>query len=138
MSSSKEMASIKVGLLGLGVVGGGTWKVLKNNAEEIARRAGQRIEITAIAVRDTDKARKRLGDDEVRLTDDSMAIARDPDIDIVVELIGGDTTARECVMEAIQQGKHVVTANKALLATYGNEIFDSASKKGVMVAFEAA
>ena len=138
MSSSKERASIKVGLLGLGVVGGGTWKVLKSNAEEIARRAGQRIEITSVAVRDTEKARKLLGDDEVHLTTDSMEIARDPEIDIVVELIGGDTTALEWVMEAIEQGKHVVTANKALLATYGNEIFDAASKKGVMVAFEAA
>ena len=133
-----SMASIKVGLLGLGVVGGGTWKVLRNNAEEIARRAGRRIEITAVAVRNIDKAKKLLGDSDIRLTTDGLEIARDPEIDIVVELIGGDTTALEWVMEAIEQGKHVVTANKALLATHGNEIFDAASRKGVMVAFEAA
>ena len=133
-----SMASIKVGLLGLGVVGGGTWKVLQNNAEEIARRAGRRIEITAVAVRNVDKARKVLGDSTVKLTTDGLEIARDPEIDIVVELIGGDTTALEWVMEAIKQGKHVVTANKALLATHGNEIFDAASRNGVMVAFEAA
>src|SRR5690606_12733569 len=112
MSSSREMASIKVGLLGLGVVGGGTWKVLQNNAEEIARRAGRRIEVTAVAVRDVEKARKLLGDADVRITTDGLEVARDPNIDIVVELIGGETTAREWVMEAIRQGKHVVTANK--------------------------
>lgn len=138
MSSSREMASIKVGLLGLGVVGGGTWKVLQNNAEEIARRAGRRIEVTAVAVRDVEKARKLLGDADVRITTDGLEVARDPNIDIVVELIGGETTAREWVMEAIRQGKHVVTANKALLAKHGNEIFDTASGKGVMVMFEAA
>lgn len=132
------MTSIKVGLLGLGVVGGGTWKVLQKNAEEIARRAGRRIEIVAVAVRDTEKARKLLGDAPVRLTTDGLAIARDPGIDIVVELIGGETTAREWVMEAIRQGKHVVTANKALLACHGNEIFEAARRQGVMVAFEAA
>ena len=132
------MTSIKVGLLGLGVVGGGTWKVLQNNAEEIARRAGRRIEIAAVAVRDIEKARKLVGDSGVRLTTDGLEIARDPGIDIVVELIGGETTAREWVMEAIRQGKHVVTANKALLARHGNEIFDAASENDVMVAFEAA
>ena len=132
------MTSIKVGLLGLGVVGGGTWKVLQKNAEEIARRAGRRIEIAAVAVRDVEKARKLLGDSPVRLTTDGLSVARDPEIDIVVELIGGETTAREWVMEAIRQGKHVVTANKALLACHGNEIFEAARKQGVMVAFEAA
>ncbi|HLV29133.1 MAG TPA: homoserine dehydrogenase [Burkholderiaceae bacterium] len=132
------MSSIKVGLLGLGVVGGGTWKVLQNNAEEIARRAGHRIEVTAIAVRDVEKARRLVGDANVRITTDGLEVARDPEIDIVVELIGGETLAREWVMEAIRQGKHVVTANKALLAKHGNEIFDAASEKGVMVAFEAA
>ncbi|NYT26230.1 homoserine dehydrogenase [Alcaligenaceae bacterium] len=131
-------ASIKVGLLGLGVVGGGTWKVLQNNAEEIARRAGRRIEITAVAVRDVEKARKLLGDSPIRVTTDGLEIARDPQIDVVVELIGGETLAREWVMEAIRQGKHVVTANKALLARHGNEIFDAASDNDVMVAFEAA
>ncbi len=138
MSSTREMASIKVGLLGLGVVGGGTWKVLQSNGEEIARRAGRRIEVTAVAVRDPEKARKLLGDSPIRITTDGLDIARDPDIDIVVELIGGETTALEWVMEAIAQGKHVVTANKALLAKHGNAIFDAASDKGVMVMFEAA
>ncbi len=137
-SSSREMSSIKVGLLGLGVVGGGTWKVLQKNAEEIARRAGRRIEITAVAVRDVEKARKLVGDAPVRITTDGLEIARDPEIDIVVELIGGETTALEWVTEAIRQGKHVVTANKAMLAVHGNTIFDAASANGVMVAFEAA
>ena len=132
------MASIKVGLLGLGVVGGGTWKVLQKNAEEIARRAGRRIEVAAVAVRDVEKARRLLGDSDVRITTDGLEVARDPNIDIVVELIGGETIAKEWVMEAIRQGKHVVTANKALLACHGNEIFDAASSKGVMVMFEAA
>lgn len=131
------MSPIKVGLLGLGVVGGGTWKVLTQNAEEIARRAGRSIEVAAVAVRDTAKARRLVGDD-VLITDDGMQVVRHPDIDIVVELIGGDTLARECIMEAIAQGKHVVTANKALLAKHGNEIFAAAHAKGVMVTFEAA
>ncbi len=137
-SSSKELSPIKVGLLGLGVVGGGTWKVLQKNAEEIARRAGRRIEVTAVAVRDVDKARKLLGDAPVRITTDGLEVARDPEIDIVVELIGGETKALEWVTEAINQGKHVVTANKAMLALHGNTIFDAASARGVMVAFEAA
>lgn len=131
------MSPIKVGLLGLGVVGGGTWKVLTRNAEEIARRAGRRIEVTAIAVRDIEKARRLVGD-RARITQDGMDVVRDPSIDIVVELIGGETLAREWIMEAISQGKHVVTANKALLAKHGNEIFAAAHAKGVMVAFEAA
>lgn len=131
------MSPIKVGLLGLGVVGGGTWKVLTRNAEEIARRAGRRIEVGAVAVRDMDKARRLLGD-QVPITQDGMEVVRNPDIDIVVELIGGDTLARDLIMEAISQGKHVVTANKALLAKHGNEIFAAAHAKGVMVAFEAA
>ncbi len=131
------MSPIKVGLLGLGVVGGGTWKVLTRNAEEIARRAGRRIEVTAVAVRNIDKARRLVGD-EVLVTQDGLEVVRHPDIDIVVELMGGDTLARDLIMEAIAQGKHVVTANKALLATHGNEIFAAAHAKGVMVAFEAA
>ncbi|VFR27703.1 Homoserine dehydrogenase [plant metagenome] len=131
------MKPIKVGLLGLGVVGGGTWKVLARNAEEIARRAGRRIEVTRVAVRDVAKARMRVGN-EVEVAADPHAIVRDPSIDIVVELIGGDTLARELVLEAIANGKHVVTANKALLAKHGNEIFAAASAQGVMVAFEAA
>ena len=131
------MSPVKVGLLGLGVVGGGTWKVLTNNVEEIARRAGRRIEVTAAAVRDVQKARALVGD-SITLTRDGMDVVREPNIDIVVELIGGDTLAFEWVMEAIRQGKHVVTANKALLAMHGNEIFAAAHAKGVMVAFEAA
>jgi homoserine dehydrogenase len=131
------MESIKVGLLGLGVVGGGTWKVLARNAGEISRRAGRNIEVTRVAVRDLAKARALIGN-AVELGTDPFAVVRDPSIDIVVELIGGDTLARELVLEAIDQGKHVVTANKALLAKHGTEIFAAASAKGVMVAFEAA
>jgi len=131
------MKPIKVGLLGLGVVGGGTWKVLSRNAEEIARRAGRRIEVARVAVRDLAKARARVGD-AVDICGDPHAVVRDPAIDIVVELIGGDTLARELVLEAIAHGKHVVTANKAMLAKHGNEIFAAASARGVMVAFEAA
>src|SRR5690606_5806388 len=119
------MTPIKVGLLGLGVVGGGTWKVLTRNAEEIARRAGRHIEVTAVAVRDIEKARRLVGDG-VLVTHDGLEVVRNPEIDIVVELMGGDTLARELIMEAIAQGKHVVTANKALLAKYGNEIFAAA------------
>lgn len=131
------MESIKVGLLGLGVVGGGTWKVLRRNAEEIARRAGRHIEVVRVAVRDVAKARATLGD-EVTVGNDPFAVVRDPAVEIVVELIGGTTLARELVMEAIANGKQVVTANKALLATHGTEIFEAASRQGVMVAFEAA
>jgi homoserine dehydrogenase len=104
------MDSIKVGLLGLGVVGGGTWKVLRRNAQEIARRAGQTIEVTRIAVRDIEKARALVGA-SVKVDTDPYGLVRDPSIDIVVELMGGDTLARELVLEAIAQGKHVVTAN---------------------------
>jgi len=131
------MRPIKVGLLGLGVVGGGTWKVLKQNADEIARRAGCHIEVAAVAVRDTEKARALVGD-EILVTDQGLEVVQHPDIDIVVELVGGETVAKDWVMEAIAQGKHVVTANKALLAVHGNDIFAAAHKAGVMVAFEAA
>jgi homoserine dehydrogenase len=131
------MKPMKVGLLGLGVVGGGTWKVLARNASEIARRAGRQIEITHIGVRNIERARAIVGAD-VRLTQVLSEVVRNPDVDIVVELIGGITPALELVMEAIANGKHVVTANKALLAKHGNQIFAAASEKGVMVAFEAA
>ncbi|MFY9347751.1 MAG: Gfo/Idh/MocA family oxidoreductase, partial [Orrella sp.] len=131
------MKSMKVGLLGLGVVGGGTWNVLRRNAQEITRRAGRQIEVVCVAVRDVAKARARIGED-VCITDDPYEIVNDPNIDIVVELIGGITTAKALVMSAIENGKHVVTANKALLATHGTEIFEAASAKGVMVAFEGA
>src|SRR5690606_39069213 len=131
------MKPIKVGLLGLGVVGGGVWKVLTRNAEEIARRAGCRIEVVAVAVRDVEKARALVGD-AVTITQDGMEVVRRDDIDIVVELVGGETLARDWVLEAIAHGKHVVTANKALLAKHGNEIFAAAQDKSVMVTFEAA
>jgi homoserine dehydrogenase len=131
------MKSMKVGLLGLGVVGGGTWNVLRRNAQEIARRAGRQIEVVSVAVRDVAKARARIGED-VYITDDPYVLVNDPNIDIVVELIGGTTIAKALVMSAIENGKHVVTANKALLATHGTEIFEAASAKGVMVAFEGA
>ncbi|OYY95728.1 MAG: homoserine dehydrogenase [Hydrogenophilales bacterium 28-61-23] len=131
------MKPINVGLLGIGTVGGGTWTVLNRNQEEITRRAGRPIRITAVADRNLELARSLVGD-QVMLTDDAFSLVRDPAIDIVVELIGGYTTARELVLEAIENGKHVVTANKALLAVHGNEIFAAAQKKGVMVAFEAA
>ena len=131
------MKPINVGLLGIGTVGGGTWTVLTRNQEEITRRAGRPIRITAVADRNLELARSLVGD-QVKLTDDAFALVKDPDIDIIVELIGGYTTARELVLQAIDNGKHVVTANKALLAVHGNEIFAAAQKKGVMVAFEAA
>jgi len=131
------MRVVNVGLLGLGVVASGVWKVLQSNGTEISRRAGRRIEIKAVAVRDVEKARRLIGD-RARIVQDGMQIVRDPDIDIVVELIGGDTVARTWVIEAITQGKHVVTANKALLAKHGNEIFAAAHRQGVMVTFEAA
>ncbi len=131
------MKPINVGLLGIGTVGGGTWTVLKRNQEEITRRAGRPIAITRVADRNLDLARQVTGG-EAQLTDDAFAVVRDPAIDIVVELIGGYTVAKDLVLEAIAHGKHVVTANKALLAVHGNEIFAAAQRKGVMVAFEAA
>ena len=128
---------INVGLLGIGTVGGGTWTVLSRNQEEITRRAGRPIQITAVADRNLELAQRVTGG-QARITDDAFSLVQDPDIDIVVELIGGYTVARDLVMAAIENGKHVVTANKALLAVHGNEIFAAAQKKGVMVAFEAA
>jgi len=128
---------VKVGLLGLGTVGGGTVNVLKRNADEIARRAGRGIKVSHAAARDLSKPRI-CDTTDITLTADPHAVVNDPDIQIVVELIGGDGLARELVMRAIQQGKHVVTANKALIAKHGNEIFAAARDKGVMVAFEAA
>ncbi len=131
------MEPIRVGLLGLGIVGGGTFKVLERNVEEIARRAGRRITVTKVGERDVARARARVGANTV-VEADAFAVVRDPDIDIVVELIGGVSLARQLVLEAIDNGKHVVTANKALLANHGNEIFARARERGVMVAFEAA
>ncbi|HLU76392.1 MAG TPA: homoserine dehydrogenase [Burkholderiales bacterium] len=131
------MKPINVGLLGIGTVGGGTWNVLKRNREEITRRAGREIRIVAVADKDAEKA-KRLTNGDAPVLADAMAIVNDPNIDIVVELIGGYTVAKDLVLQAINNGKHVVTANKALLAVHGNEIFKAAQEKGVMVAFEAA
>ena len=131
------MKPINVGLIGIGTVGGGTWTVLKRNAEEITRRAGRPIRITAVADKNVELARQVTGG-EARITDDAFALVNDPEIDIIVELIGGYGVAKELVMQAIVAGKHVVTANKALLAVHGTEIFTAAQEKGVMVAFEAA
>jgi homoserine dehydrogenase len=130
------MKPIKVGLLGLGTVGGGTLTVLRRNATEITRRAGREIVVVKAAVRDLDKARALANG--LPLTLDPFEIVDDPEIDIVVELIGGLSPAKELVMQAIANGKHVVTANKHLVAKHGNEIFAAAQAKGVMVAFEAA
>jgi len=131
------MKPINVGLLGIGTVGGGTYSVLKRNAEEIARRAGRPIQVSVVADRNLERTRQ-LTDGNCRVTDDAFAVVCDPDVDIIVELIGGDSVAKELVLQAIANGKHVVTANKALLAKHGNEIFAAAQKQGVMVAFEAA
>jgi homoserine dehydrogenase len=131
------MKPIKVGLLGIGTVGAGTFNVLARNQEEITRRAGRGIEIVAVADLNTARAKELTGG-KVKVVADGNEIVNDPEIDIVIELIGGYGVAKELVLKAIANGKHVVTANKALLATHGNEIFASAQSKGVMVAFEAA
>ena len=131
------MKPVKVGILGLGTVGCGTVSVLSRNAEEITRRAGRGIEVSHAAARNLNSPRV-CETDNIKLTDDAFAVVNDPEIDIVVELIGGYEPARELVMQAIENGKHVVTANKALIAIHGNEIFKAAQAKGVMVAFEAA
>jgi homoserine dehydrogenase len=131
------MKPIHVGLLGIGTVGGGTFNVLARNQQEIRRRAGRGIEITMVADLDTARAKSVVGD-RARIVDDARAVIADPDIEIVVELIGGYGIAKMLVLEAIRAGKHVVTANKALLAMHGTEIFEAARAKDVMVAFEAA
>jgi homoserine dehydrogenase len=131
------MKPIQVGLLGIGVVGAGTFNVLKRNQEEIQRRAGRGIAITMVADLDVARATEIVGPD-VKVVNDARAVIANPDIDIVIELIGGYGIAKTLVLEAIAAGKHVVTANKALLAVHGTEIFAAASAKGVMVAFEAA
>jgi homoserine dehydrogenase len=123
--------------LGIGTVGGGTFNVLTRNAEEITRRAGRPIEITVVADKDVARAKELTGG-KVKVTDDAFAVVNDPNVDIVIELIGGYGVAKELVLKAIENGKHVITANKALLAVHGTEIFAKAQEKGVMVAFEAA
>lgn len=131
------MAPVKIGILGLGTVGGGVVNVLQRNASEIARRAGRHIQVTHASVRDLTK--KRLCNTQgIVLTERPMEVVNNPDVEVVVELIGGTTRARELVLKAIANGKHVVTANKALIALHGNEIFEEAQQQGVIVAFEAA
>ena len=129
------MKPVKVGICGLGTVGGGTFNVLKRNAEEIARRAGRGIEVAQIAAR---RPNPKCETGATPITADIFDVANNPEIDVVIELIGGYTLAHELVLKAIENGKHVVTANKALLAVHGNEIFAKAREKGVIVAFEAA
>jgi homoserine dehydrogenase len=131
------MKPIQVGLLGIGTVGSGTFNVLRRNQEEIRRRAGRGIEITMVADLDTARAKAVVGD-QAKVVADAREVIANPDIGIVIELIGGYGIAKALVMEAIAAGKHVVTANKALLAVHGTEIFAAAREKGVMVAFEAA
>jgi homoserine dehydrogenase len=131
------MKPINVGLLGIGTVGGGTFEVLARNQQEITRRAGRGIVIRMVADKDLERARKLVGD-SATVTADAFEVVQHPDIDIVIELIGGTNIAQKLVLKALECGKHVVTANKALLATCGNEIFAAARKHGVMVAFEAA
>ncbi len=137
LQGASTQTPIGVGLLGIGTVGSGTFRVLSRNQEEITRRAGRGIRIEVVADKDTSRARSAVGE-AARVTDDAFAVVRDPAVDIVVELIGGYTVARQLIIEAIDHGKHVVTANKALLALHGNEIFERAGEKGGMVAFEAA
>jgi homoserine dehydrogenase len=132
------MEPVKIGLLGLGTVGGGTVTVLTRNAAEITRRAGRGIQIAHAAARAYDPERISGLGEIGRITDDAFAVVDDPEIDIVIELIGGYSPAKELVLRAIENGKHVVTANKALIALHGNEIFAAAQEKGVTVAFEAA
>jgi homoserine dehydrogenase len=132
-----QLKPVNVGLLGLGTVGGGTFNVLNRNAEEITRRAGRGIRITHAAAREYDPA-SLPGIESIAVSDDAFSVVEQADIDIVVELIGGYEPARELVLKAIANGKHVVTANKALIAMHGNEIFAAAQEQGVMVAFEAA
>ncbi|MHB8729197.1 MAG: homoserine dehydrogenase [Sulfuricaulis sp.] len=131
------MKPVKIGILGLGTVGCGTVNVLVRNGQEISRRAGREIKIVQASARDLDKKRP-CSTDGIKLVADPREIVRNPEIEIVVELIGGHDVALELVLEAIANGKHVITANKALIAIHGNEIFAQAQKKGVMVAFEAA
>jgi homoserine dehydrogenase len=135
--SAIKLAPVRVGLLGIGTVGAGTFAVLTRNQLEITRRAGRGIEIAAVADLDVSRARALVGE-RARVTDDAFSIVRDPSIEVVVELIGGYGIARQLVLEAIAHRKHVVTANKALLAVHGNEIFAAAREQGVTVAFEPA
>jgi len=131
------LKQLKVGLLGIGTVGGGTYTVLTRNAAEISRRTGVAIQVVQVADRNIELAKAVTGG-QVDITDDAFTVVNNPNVDVVIELIGGYTLSRELVLKAIENGKHIVTANKALLATHGNEIFAAAKKAGVIVAFEAA
>lgn len=137
MSDNHSVKPIQVGLLGIGTVGGGTFRVLQRNQQEIKRRAGRGIEICVVAARDLVRARGVAGS-SARVTADPFEVVNDPQVEIVVEVIGGTTLAKDLVLRAIANGKHVVTANKALLAEHGNEVFAAAQQHGVMVAFEGA
>ena len=132
-----SIAPLRVGMLGLGTVGRGTYTVLRRNAEVIAARTGRQIEMTMVAVRNPQRAAQLVSED-VELVDDPFVVVNHPDIDVVVEVIGGTTIARDLVLQAIANGKHVVTANKALLAVHGTEIFAAAQAQGVVVAYEGA
>ena len=132
------MQPVRIGILGLGTVGGGTFTVLQRNQEEIARRAGRAIEVTMVANLDVAQAQTMVAGSSAQVVADARQVIANPDIDVVVELIGGYTIAKDLVLQAIAAGKHVVTANKALLAVHGTEIFQAAAEKGVIVAFEAA
>ncbi|WP_339846592.1 homoserine dehydrogenase [uncultured Halopseudomonas sp.] len=129
------MKPVKVGICGLGTVGGGTFNVLQRNAIEISRRAGRGIEVAQIAARHLNPA---CDTGDTPITDDVFEVVNNPEIEVIIELIGGYSVAFDVVMQAIANGKHVVTANKALIAVHGNEIFEAASKQGVVVAFEAS
>lgn len=131
------MKQLNVGILGLGTVGGGTYTVLTRNADEMARRTGVDIKVSQVADKNVDRV-KSLVSGDTSITDDAFALVSNPDVDVVVELIGGCTIAKELVLKAIENKKHVVTANKALIALHGNEIFSAAQKQCVMVAYEAA
>ena len=131
------MKPVQIGIIGLGTVGAGTVNLLDKNAEEITRRAGRQINIRAVAVNDTTKQRA-CDISDFKLTDDPFEVTDDPQIDLIVELMGGESTAREVALRALEHDKHIVTANKALIAVHGNDIFDVAMKKGLVVAFEAA
>ncbi len=137
LASATIQPPLRVGLLGLGTVGGGTYRVLRRNAQLIADRAGRHIKICMVAVRDLERAAV-LVDGDVVLTDDPFQLVQNPNLDVIVESIGGTTIARELVMLSIAAGKHVVTANKALLALHGTEIFSAACANGMMVAYEGA
>ena len=131
------MKPVKIGLLGLGTVGGGTATVLQRNCNEITRRVGRCLDVVHVAARDIDQ-QTILDASKIKLTENAEDVVNDPEVDIVVELIGGYSPARELVLKAIENGKHVVTANKALIAIHGKEIFKAAQEKGVIVAYEAA